>query len=354
MSIHTLTDENRILVESLDKALGDAIDVDPKAKDPLPFDESLHQLQQELGVFSLLAASEDGWSFVDALRVAAILGKQKAPYHFYGTLLGCLVANSAGDAALLEAATEGKVALAYTGARNSGSLEWDASGGISLDSVPVLCAGQSRKLLVLCPEQGALAVDTSSVQFTETQTIDVTADFGRVSGSVSAPDINKLGGATTAQHWLTCFALLLTADAVGAAQAILDHAVAYVCEREQFGTVVGSFQGVQHSAATMAASLAPCMPLLVNLADALHNEGASSNSAAVWRARAHACEVARKVVKGATELQGGIAFTAEWGTHLWYKRAMFTSTLLGGVAHARQSAIQQDSKYARLLHDAVT
>ena len=47
--------------------------------------------------------------------------------------------------------------------------------------------------------------------------------------------------------------VLLAADTLGAAAMMVDKAVAYAKEREQFNRPIGSFQAVKHMCAEMAA-----------------------------------------------------------------------------------------------------
>ena len=56
--------------------------------------------------------------------------------------------------------------------------------------------------------------------------------------------------------------MLVAADSLGAAQVMLDKAVAYAKERRQFGRVIGSFQAVKHLCAEMVAELEPCRSLV--------------------------------------------------------------------------------------------
>ena len=55
----------------------------------------------------------------------------------------------------------------------------------------------------------------------------------------------------------------LAADSLGAAQCMLDQAVAYAKQREQFDRVIASFQAVKHMCAEMAAGLEPCRAMLL-------------------------------------------------------------------------------------------
>src|SRR3546814_20386469 len=47
--------------------------------------------------------------------------------------------------------------------------------------------------------------------------------------------------------------VILAADSLGAGQAMIEKAVDYAGQREQFGRLIGSFQAVKHMFAEMAA-----------------------------------------------------------------------------------------------------
>ena len=347
-----LSSETSLLLDAVDKALAGCVEVDPKATERVPFSEEVHKAQLQLGIFGLLSSSDE-FGLTDALRIAAALAKHKAPWNFYGSTLADLALRLGADIPdfCKEQAAQGKIAWGYTGARGSGTFDIHTDGAASLERVPVLTGEQAQVSMVLCPWHGLVVLASENLSFKPCQTIDVTVDFGRLSGDCKPPQVARCGDAKLTRVLTAASALLLAADAVGAAQALLDKAIEYVCQREQFGRVVGTFQGVQHSAATMAASLAPCLPMLLQAGQSLMESGSDAAIAASWRARAHCAEVARIVVKGATELQGGIGFTAEWGTHLWYKRSVFSETLLGGGSHARRLAVELDPKYSALRAD---
>ena len=101
---------------------------------------------------------------------------------------------------------------------------------------------------------------------------------------------------------------MLAADTLGAAQAMLDQAVAYAKERVQFGRVIGSFQAVKHTLADLATMLEPCRSLVwfaAHAQDALPEEA----RLAALQAKAHLDDVGREVARLATEVHGGMGFT---------------------------------------------
>ncbi len=94
--------------------------------------------------------------------------------------------------------------------------------------------------------------------------------------------------------------VMLAADMLGAAQAMLDRAVAYAKERVQFGRVIGSFQGVKYMCADMATMLEPCRAMVWYAAyaqDAIPEEAAIAAN----HAKAH---LAAEAIKARDSLRG--------------------------------------------------
>jgi alkylation response protein AidB-like acyl-CoA dehydrogenase len=131
--------------------------------------------------------------------------------------------------------------------------------------------------------------------------------------------------------------VMLAADTLGAAQAMLDQAVAFAKERVQFGRVIGSFQGVKHTLADLATMLEPCRALIwfaAHAQDALPEEA----RVAALQAKAHLDDVGREVARLATEVHGGMGFTDLAGLHYWFKRIDSNRQLLGTPERCRHEA----------------
>ena len=131
--------------------------------------------------------------------------------------------------------------------------------------------------------------------------------------------------------------MVLAADTLGAAQRMLDRAVSYAREREQFGRPIGSFQAVKHMCAEMAAALEPCRALVWYAAYA-QDARLDDARLAACHAKAHLGEVGREVSRTATEVHGGMGFTDELGLHHWFKRISANRQLLGGPERCRREA----------------
>src|SRR3546814_16627947 len=121
---------------------------------------------------------------------------------------------------------------------------------------------------------------------------------------------------------------------------MIEKAVDYAGQREQFGRLIGSFQAVKHMCAEMAARHEPCRSLVWYAAhafDAVPNEA----SLVACHAKSHTAEVHRFVARTSTEVHGGMRFTDLLGLHYWFKRIVFARPVLGGPEAVRWEAAAQ-------------
>jgi alkylation response protein AidB-like acyl-CoA dehydrogenase len=130
---------------------------------------------------------------------------------------------------------------------------------------------------------------------------------------------------------------MLAADTLGAAQNMLDQAVAYAGERKQFGRPIGSFQAVKHMCAEMAAALEPCRAMVWYAAHALDHLPDEAHHTAC-HTKAHVSEVGKFVARTATEVHGGMGFTDLLGLHYWFKRIGYNRAMLGAPELLREAA----------------
>jgi len=133
--------------------------------------------------------------------------------------------------------------------------------------------------------------------------------------------------------------VVLAADSLGAAQNMLDRAVAFAKERVQFGRVIGSFQGVKYMLADCVTALEPCRGMVWYAA---HAQDAMPEEARLTacHAKAHVSDVARDVARMTTETHGGMGFTDLLGLHYWFKRISFNRQILGGPERCREEAAE--------------
>ena len=166
--------------------------------------------------------------------------------------------------------------------------------------------------------------------------IDLTRRLGelRFENTPAEPLDAQLGGL---QRLRDAAWVMLAADTLGACDAMLDRAVDYAGERQQFGRVIGSFQAVKHMCAEMAAEIEPARSLVWYAAYAL-SEGLDDGPLAAAHAKAHLSEIGRFVARTSTEVHGGMGITDLLGLHYWFKRVGLDRQLLGGPERVRHLA----------------
>lgn len=133
-------------------------------------------------------------------------------------------------------------------------------------------------------------------------------------------------------------AAVLAAEAVGAADRVLERTVEYVGGREQFGRPVGSFQAVKHRLAEVyvgvqAARSAAYYAAWVTAGGAGEGFGGP--------ALAQALEALRTAAAEGIQLHGGIGFTWEHDAHLYFKRAAGDELLFGPGHRLRGRAAER-------------
>ena len=121
---------------------------------------------------------------------------------------------------------------------------------------------------------------------------------------------------------------LASCEAVGLAQRALDLAADYTKTRQQFGRVIGTYQGVSHRVSNIFVSLQLGRSLAYWAAWAV-SEGDRQQDNAVAAAKAAATEGAVFACENAIQVHGGIGFTYEHILHRYYKRAQWLEAFEG-------------------------
>ncbi|KBD19560.1 acyl-CoA dehydrogenase family protein [Mycobacterium tuberculosis] len=124
---------------------------------------------------------------------------------------------------------------------------------------------------------------------------------------------------------------LLSAEAVGVARWATDTASAYAKIREQFGRPIGQFQAIKHKCAEMIADTKRATAAVWDAARALDDAGESSSdvefAAAVAATLAPA--TAQRCTQDCIQVHGGIGFTWEHDTNVYYRRALMLAACFG-------------------------
>jgi alkylation response protein AidB-like acyl-CoA dehydrogenase len=300
------------------------------------------------------ALIEDGWSGVgfdesvggqgggvlELALTARELGRTAAPS-------GCWLARAIADAALA-----GEPALAQA-ALESGEL---TAVAVRCDRIPaptgvhwrddrlsgevlnVLAAEYAHRFLV--PVQLAhggfgLAVverhgrDSGEVQIRPHDLLDRSRSAADVTfDSAPARLIQCEDAATTLATLAHRAAVLVAADALGAAERMLAMSVDYAKQRSQFGRPIAAFQAVKHAAAQMLVTVEAGYSVALFAAASLQ-DGAADSGLHAAAAKAQVTAGAAALADSALTVHGAIGYTWEYDLQLFYKRAKLDRVLFG-------------------------
>ena len=130
------------------------------------------------------------------------------------------------------------------------------------------------------------------------------------------------------------------ADLVGVIEGALATTIAYAQERQQYGVPIGSFQAVQHLLAEARVLLEGSISVAQYAAwavDALPPREALDAGAV---AKAYCARAARTVCETAIQVHGGIGNTWECFVHVYLRRALLSSAVLGDEGHQLRALAQ--------------
>ena len=131
---------------------------------------------------------------------------------------------------------------------------------------------------------------------------------------------------------------LLSAEAVGVARWATDTAAEYAKIREQFGRPLGQFQAVKHKGAEMIADTERATAATWDAARAIddaseHVEFAAAVAATLAPAAAQHC------TQDCIQVHGGIGFTWEHDTNVYYRRALILAASFGRTSEYPQRVV---------------
>jgi alkylation response protein AidB-like acyl-CoA dehydrogenase len=187
-----------------------------------------------------------------------------------------------------------------------------------------------------------VSADAAGVTWSLLPAMDPTRKLTRIDfDSVQAQRLGDgEGGATALDRTLDQAAIALANEMVGGAQALFDSAVEYAKLRVQFGRTIGSFQAIKHKCADLL------LELELSKSAAYYAAQAAAADDPEWPAlaclaKASASETYLHIAAETIQIHGGIGFTWEQDTHLWFKRAKSSEVFLGEPHYHRELLMQR-------------
>lgn len=230
-----------------------------------------------------------------------------------------------------------------------------ADGEFRLNGVKRFVIDSANAELIIVAAQTANGIGWFVVQVPEGQaeglsitpleTMDPTRKMGDiVLHNVAATRLNA-APADALNTLLDVACVALANEMIGGAQRLLDAAVDYTQLRYQFGRSIASFQAIKHRLADLLLEVELARSAAYQAAHTLADCGDLRTLSSLQRqqltehaslAKAMVSETYLQAALETIQLHGGIGFTWENDTHLWFKRAKSSEVLFGTPAEHRE------------------
>jgi len=285
---------------------------------PGHFDRSAWREFAELGAFGIALPEADGGvglRWIDTVLVHDALGAALTP----GPLVAATLA-----AGLVPGVLEGEVVPAI--------VERPAHGPAIIEHLSVADA------LLVVETDGVRVIDPSTLD--ATLLTEPTDPATPVSVVRDLPLGDLVADAAVAERLRLLGSLLASAQLVGNSEGSTALAVTYANEREQFGRLIGSFQGLKHLLADCYARTEVARSALWAAGVLVDEPEAGDLQRAVAGARVLAGRAATENGKTCVQVHGGMGFTWEVDAHLFLKRAWILETAFGSIDEAAELVAQ--------------
>ena len=328
------------------------------------------KLNQELGLTAVHipeAYGGQGFGFVELGIVLDEMGRALlcAPYFATAALATTAILNAGSEAEkrrLLPPIAAGDIVATLAFTEENG--RWD-SAGVTMTATPsggkyrldgtksfVLDGHAADLIVVLARAPGstgeaglslfAVAGDAKGLERQALQTIDQTRKLAHLRfQSVEAELLGEAGKAAAAMaKTLTQAAVCLANEMVGGAERLREDALNYAMMRMQFGRPIASFQAIKHKCADMLADVELAKAAAYYAAAAAAEDDPDLPAIAAL-AKASASEAYMQTAIHAVQMHGGIGFTWDNDTQLWFKRAKSSEVFLGDPSYHRELMMQR-------------
>ncbi|WP_232676223.1 acyl-CoA dehydrogenase family protein [Nocardioides sp. R-C-SC26] len=270
-----------------------------------------------------------GSSLVDLMIAVEALGRWAVPSRL--SVHAAAVQALVGSDVDLEPALEGRevwaLAVDEPGVSGWAGLADRADAPAAKTLVPDIGADA----VVALGTDGARLVDAAGCDWTSRESLDEARPLADVVVTGAA----RASGPTQAEGPLRS-ALVVAAELCGLTQGALALAGDHARSRQQFGRVIGSFQGVAFQLADVAVAGKAAWDLTVHAAWAVEN-GRPDAAIQAHAAKAAAGKAAVFAAERCIQVHGGMGITREADPHLYLRRAFVLDATLGaGSWHRRR------------------
>jgi alkylation response protein AidB-like acyl-CoA dehydrogenase len=325
--------------------------------------ESWREINQQLGLTAVHipeAYGGQGFGWVELGVVLEEMGRALLCAPYFATMLAAsAIMNAATEAqkrALLPDVANGETIATLACAEPNG--RWDAAGiearatrangGFRIDGMKSFVPdGHTADLIVVVAntDKGlsffTVPGDAPGLTRRALNVVDPTRKLARLEfRGVEAELLGEDGGgAEPFARTMMQGAVGLANEMVGGAEKLRESALDYANLRVQFGRAIASFQSMKHKQADMLVDVELAKSAAYHAAQAAAEDDAELPALASL-AKACASDTYMQTAIHTIQIHGGIGFTWDNDTHLWFKRAKSSEVFLGDPTYHRELMMQ--------------
>ena len=363
-----LSDEQRLLRESVDRFIAETYDADHRrrsAGDPLGFSPAIWKQFAELGWLALPIDEAHGGLGAGAVETGIVMeafgrGLVSEPYLSTVVIGAGLIAECGSEAqkqAMLPRVADGSLRLAFAHSERAARFDlskvetaaMETAQGWRLDGrktavIDGHAAGQIIVSARVASDEGATGRLCLFLVPAGTPGITL-RDYARLGGgracnldlaNVQLPTDALLGDGSDMLPQIEAVVdralAALGAEAVGIMQIMFDMTLEYTKVRQQFGKPLSANQVIRHRLADMAMHCDEARSIALRAAVMADAEPVARGRAASG-AKAKIGKSARFVAEQSVQLHGAMGVTEELDIGSYFKRLLAFDTLFGGSAH---------------------
>jgi alkylation response protein AidB-like acyl-CoA dehydrogenase len=259
-------------------------------------------------------------SVVEAAIIAEELGRGLADTAFLGPTLAADLRRRGGTAA-----PQGRETVALM-------ADLSAPAHASMTDAVIVDSDDATSALVLLRAGSGWVVGSVTVGAGANE-VDLTRTVAPRNGAEAVAPAESVEPISDGdlQAWWALGLALTCADLVGVMRGVIDLAGEYAASRRQYGVPIGSFQAVQHLLADATVAMEGSRSTVLHAAWAVDALAPADALAAASLAKAYCVRAALSVCETGIQVHGGIGNTWDCLAHVFLRRALLSSDILGGV-----------------------
>ncbi|HJT95989.1 MAG TPA: acyl-CoA dehydrogenase [Mycobacterium sp.] len=308
------------------------------------------------GVHLAESVGGQGFGILELAITIAEFGYGAVPGPFVpSAIASALIAAHDPDAKLLNDLASGNVIAAYaidSGLTATRHGEGDSAGLVIRGEARAVPAAAQASVLVL-PVAGLdggtsgyewVVLDAEALEIEPVKSVDPLRPLAHVRANAVEVGDDRVLSNLSRTLARALMSTLLAAESIGVARWATDTAAAYAKIREQFGRPIGQFQAIKHKCAEMIADTERATAAVWDAARAIDEfrETGSEDSGFEFAAAVAATlapTAAQRCTQDCIQVHGGIGFTWEHDTNVYYRRALVLAACFGRHADYPQQVV---------------